>query len=125
GGVDSDCRIIHYAHSLGGTDTNMAKNLLTPEELAKIEVVTFGSASLITEGDFGQVMNYVSRRDGIPMTDPFTYFAFIFGGEVPNVVFVGDYQGIPLVDHFFDSPNYRGVLDQLGASFIEQYGQFI
>jgi hypothetical protein len=121
GGVEGGGKIIHFAHSMGGTDTWVAKTLLTPEECQMIEVVTFGSASLIGEDEFAQVTHYVSRRDGIPMTDPYAYFRSLFYEE-SHVMWVGSAQGIPFIDHMFTSPNYQQVLNSLGEAFVETYG---
>ena len=60
GGVDGGGKIIHYAHSIGGADTLIAKSLLTPEEQAMIDVITIGSATLIPNHGFNSVINYVS-----------------------------------------------------------------
>jgi hypothetical protein len=70
GGVEGGGKIIHYAHSIGTTDTWAARNLLTPEEEAMISIYTFGSPSLIKVNGFQQVTNYVSVRDGVCMLDP-------------------------------------------------------
>lgn len=42
GGIEQGGVIIHYAHSLGGSETDRARELLAPEEQKMIRVMTFG-----------------------------------------------------------------------------------
>jgi hypothetical protein len=125
GGTESEGIIFHYAHSLGGTDSMMAKNLMTPEELKMIHMVTIGSASLISEGDFKSVINYVSRGDGVcPIADPLKYFSGLTDkNHENNVVFIGSFWfwGLPFTDHAITSPTYQNILDCLGKDFVEKY----
>jgi len=102
GGVDSGGIIFHYAHSLGGTQTNLAKNLLTPEELKMIRVITMGSPTLIRDDRFHSVVNIISCRDIISAFDPIGFVsAMIFE---TNSFFVGSHwDGWPVVDHPFYS----------------------
>lgn len=102
GGVQSHGRIIHYAHSIGGTETLCAKKLLTPEEQQKIWVITFGSATMIPNEGFHKTINYVSYRDGVSqVVDPLRYFPALFSKNT-NIVFVGTPIGYPFIDHLFD-----------------------
>jgi hypothetical protein len=122
GGVNGGGRIIHYAHSLGGSETDFARQLLTPEELRMISVVTFGSACIIANGGFSNVANYISCRDGIYLFSPIDYIKGALDSN-SNVIFVGSLiDGWPLMDHFFCGDNYRLIVEKLGRQFIETYG---
>ncbi len=116
GGCRGQGKIIHYAHSLGGTDTYNALKRLSPEERKHVHIITFGSASLIPEDN---VINYIAFRDAIPYFDPIGYISAIMGTR-PNVNFIGSRNGIPLVDHLLFGETYRGILEELGAQFQKE-----
>jgi hypothetical protein len=121
GGVDGGGIIIHYAHSIGATDTYNAKDLLLPEEQKMIHVITIGSPSLIPENaGFGSAVHYVSRRDGVCLLDPIGYFQGQFS-ENSNVHFLGTYAGIPLIDHTIYQETYNTILRELGERFLEAH----
>lgn len=120
GGPHEGGIIIHYAHSLGGTDTASALTLLTPEERACIRVVTFGSATLIQEESCYKVDNYVSVNDAVPaIADIKSYFYGLMKWQ-NNIYFLSS-NTLPCVDHIFTNETYRKVLDELGAKFQEEY----
>ena len=121
GGVDGGGKILHYAHSIGGTNTAVARDLLTPEEQKMIEVITIGSAKLIPEGGFASVTNYISCRDIVGTFDSAAYFNTF--SEISNVIFVGNHQGIPLIDHLISMETYRRLIEYLGKQFMEKHGQ--
>ena len=102
GGPDNGGIIFHYAHSLGGTETHLAKFLLNPEELKMIRVITFGSPTLIPNEGFHSVTNLISCRDVISALDPIGFVsALVFE---TNSFFVGSHwDGYPIVDHPFYS----------------------
>lgn len=124
GGTQGGGVIIHYAHSIGGTETLMAKRYMSLEEQRMIHVVTFGSATMVPEGGFRSVINIVSVRDGVCYLDPWRYAMAALGIQ-KNVIFIGNMRdGAPLVDHslcnywqfwrsnYFD--NYYRDLDKRG-----------
>jgi RHS repeat-associated protein len=115
GGTDGGGLIIHYAHSLGGTNTLLAKKMLTPEELRMIRVITIGSATMVSNNDFESVTNYVSMRDGVFLID---FFGHMYN---QNVVYVGSLLGAPLIDHFLMVETYQRLIAFLGKEFVESY----
>lgn len=119
GGEEGPGIIIHYAHSLGSAETNSAQSLLTSAEKRKLRIFTFGSPVLIQNSGFAGVTNYVSRLDTVPLFDPYTYFSALFGKNESNVVFIGSYWGLPLLDHYIDHKNYMTVLRGLGRFFSQ------
>lgn len=120
GGVGSGGIIFHYAHSLGGTTTNLAKNLMTPEELKMIRVITMGSPTLIRDDSFHSVTNIISCRDCISFFDPIGFIsAIVFEGT--NSVIVGtDRDDLP----YFDHPFY-GYWTHLKNHFWEELEEFM
>lgn len=120
GGPQSGGTIIHYAHSIGGTDTLAAKNLLTAEEQKMIQVITMGSPSMINDPGLGSCINYVSVRDGVCMLDPINYIKGLFFDS--NIVFLSNFsEGYPFIDHLISDSTYRSILEQLGLQFIQTY----
>lgn len=124
GGTEGGGKIIHYAHSIGGSDTNAAKKLLTPQELKMIHVTTIGSPTLISNEGFGSVINYVSKRDGVCLFDPTNYIGkLIYPDSKPNtkVVYLGTFQGVPFIEHTLAAQSYDDILNILGKQFQEEY----
>ena len=123
GGVDQGGLIIHYAHSIGGTDTYRARTLMTPEELRMIKVVTIGSATLIPNQEFQSVINYTSLRDGVSQI--FDLLSYMWGVMDPEteVVYLDSIWGLPMIDHMIANPAYNAVVRQNGAVFVEKYGR--
>lgn len=111
GGIEGKGVIVHYAHSIGGTETCAAKKLLLPEEARKIRVIAFGTATVIHhDSGFHSVVNYISYRDGVPLTHPFQYpysspFLYLQAllSKKDHVVFIGTPAGVPLIDHMFET----------------------
>jgi hypothetical protein len=122
GGVNSGGIIIHYAHSIGASDTWNARTLLTPQEKSMIRVVTIGSPFMIHEDGLHSVINYVSIRDGVSILDPFGYFRGHYY-EDSCVHFLGNWRdGWPLVDHPICGSTYEALLYKLGSDFVTTYG---
>jgi len=126
GGVDSDGIIIHYAHSIGASDTWNARTLLTAEEKSMIRVITIGSPIMIHKDGLHSVVNYVSVRDGVSLLDPFGYYRGHYQDPDSNVVFLGNWRdGWPIIDHPIYSPTYMALLYKLGNEFIEKFGRVL
>jgi len=122
GGVDGGGLIIHYAHSVGGTETYAASSLLTPEERQMIRIISIGSASIIPSTlGYESVVNYASLRDGVFLLDTEGILRNLFFGE-HNVIYLGDIYGIPLIDHLMTMDTYRTLIEELGQKFIEEHG---
>ncbi|MGZ3633934.1 MAG: hypothetical protein ACXU9U_05740 [Parachlamydiaceae bacterium] len=122
GGPGGGGTIIHYAHSIGGTNTLRAKSLLTPEEQSMIQVVTLGSPTMIPDEGFQSVINYVSVHDWVTFLDAnrlFTYFT-----DYAHIICVGDPDNPPIarslfVDHLLDDETYKALIIYHGQKFIE------
>jgi len=124
GGVNQGGVIVHYAHSLGGSDTDRARSLLTPEEQKMIRVFTFGSATMVRNEGFQSVINIVSVYDGVssPLLEPFGHLRNYFDPE-SNIRFYPcfDKTTWPLCDHAFDGLTYSAILSELGVNFLNEF----
>ncbi len=126
GGIGNGGIIIHYAHSLGGTDTDRARALLSPEEQKMIRVITFGSATMIRNHGFQSVVNYVNINDIVSYTlfvDPHGHVRNYFDPNT-NIRFHGNrnYSHFLSWDgHALLGPSYRELLLDLGEQFIQEF----
>lgn len=122
GGVDGGGTIVHYAHSIGGTDTYRARSLMTPEELKMIQVITIGSATMVPNREFQSVVNYTSLRDGVSQIDTFGYIWGFLDSQT-NIVYLDTFWGMPIVDHVIGNPGYSAILKLKGDDFVYKYGR--
>jgi len=111
GGTEGGGKIIHYAHSIGGTETLRARLLLSPEEQKMISVTIYGPATMLPSTGFSSVLHFVSRRDGVCYLDPVGYVAALWN-QPENIIFLGAHSGgYPFVDHLFE--NYWNYLKEV------------
>ncbi len=120
GGTSGGGLIVHYAHSLGGTDTQVALSQMKPEEKKMIRVLTFGSPTLVADSECLSVMNYVSVKDGVPLLSGLEYLKAILGWR-NDVCFVESQSILPLIDHLFSGETYRRIVEDLGRKFQEEH----
>jgi len=120
GGIDGGGKIIHYAHSIGATHTKTALSLLSPEERAMIQVYTFGSPTMIYGEGTQNVLNFMSVRDGVSLLDPYGFICGVLG-VYDEIVPIGTWLGIPLIDHTFNGGSYIEVMEILGRHFLQIY----
>lgn len=120
GGIHGGGLIMHFAHSIGGTNTVIARDLLSPEEQKMIKVITIASATIVPNKGFESVVNYISGCDFIGVMDPFSYINSFFNRT--NVVHLESVSGIPMLDHVLSSQTYMRLLETLGHDFLESYG---
>jgi RHS repeat-associated protein len=114
-------RIYHYAHSIGGTDTNSAVMLMPVEARKKIRVITIGSPTFVIKGDLESVENYASRNDGVPLT--FAYLSHLFNPS-SHVDFLGSPSWPPLCDHSLTpGGTYGNLMHKLGSKFLDYVEQ--
>ena len=129
GGVNGKGTIIHYAHSLGGSETDRARDLLTPEEQQKIRVTTLGSPTLVQNKGFQKVINVVSVNDGVSsfILDPFGWVKHYFNSE-SNVKYYGNLFDFPHcwpLDHALIGPTYYQALQHLGRQFCLEFANHL
>lgn len=121
GGTEQGGKIIHYAHSVGASDSWNARTLMSAEEKSMISVVTLGSPFMIHKDGLHSVINYVAVRDGVSLLDPIGYIRGL-AFENNNIKFVGSAWGMPLVDHMVEGNTYETIIQALGEEFVETYG---
>lgn len=115
GGVNGGGKIIHYAHSLGGSDTYGALKLMSAEEKAMISVTTFGSPKIIPPDGLIGATNFVSQRDVIGL------IGYVLGGW-NHTTWVGTIVGVPFVDHLICGETYSDLMQALGEDFQKEWG---
>lgn len=126
GGIQGDGVIIHYAHSIGGSETDRARDLLSPEEQRKIRVITFGSPTLIPNVGFQQVVNIVSRHDGVTsfLLNPFGWMQHYWHDAHSTVEYYGQFFNFPHIwplDHQLGGPSYGEAIRKLGEQFCLEF----
>ncbi len=106
-------RLKIIAHSQGGLMLSRALAYLDDSERQSLDIITIGSAKLISEGEAGSVRNYIARRDPVPLADPINYIRASFG-LMQNVEFIGSLIGKPF-DHSMFGETYPNILQREGA----------
>ncbi len=117
--------IPHGAHSQGGIITELALEMLSPEERSHLHVHTFGSGSLFSSRLAHSVSHHVSLRDGVPYVSPFRFMKSMLRhmrGKDSNVHFIGSPWGMPFIDHGISGGTYDEELHNQGGVFKETYG---
>lgn len=123
GGVNGGGIIVHYAHSIGGTNTVLAKAFLSPEEQKMIHVVSVGSASMIPNEGFASAINYISRRDFVACVSLLLSVFHPSPEGDTHVSIVGSHlDGWPVIDHLLTGETYLRAIEVLGKKFIDQHG---
>ncbi len=122
GGPENGCTIIHYAHSIGATDSWIAKSLLSKEEQQCIHVITIGSPTMIPhDAGFASVVNYVSKRDGVSII--FDTIGCLNGWLYDdNNIYLLESDSILPWDHYITAPGYSEIIRLLGENFVKIYG---
>jgi len=121
GGVNGGGRVELLSHSQGGIMTSNLKEKggLSPDQCKKIHVATFGSAKFVNNDDFGSAVNYVSKRDSIPLVNHFNYLSARIKPR-SDVIFLNSSE-IPLTDHAWENKAYqKGLADYRGISPIRR-----
>ena len=86
-----------------------------------LDVVTYGSASIINDRDLNYVKNYINSSDVVPMTDPINYFKARFSNE-DHVVFMKSDPGVYFEHGFLTDGNYSNARKYECERFKSQYG---
>lgn len=121
GGVEGGGLIIHYAHSLGGTDTDRARDLLSDKELQLIRVITIGSATMIRKGGFQDVINFRSDRDWIPYVDKLAINRAFHDYDYDIRTVNSKQTPTPKFEHELSCATYMFILKELGREFKRKF----
>ncbi len=109
-------------HSQGCTRLNNIGNLLQEHERQRISVEAYGPATIIQEGKFKSVDNYISVFDCVPWTSAWNYIKNVAGFD-SNATFLTPNSWNPLTEHFLMGETYWQKMRDLGEKFQEKYLQ--
>lgn len=109
-----DFNILAVAHSQGGLIMNNLSRT-SPASCSQIHVRTLGSASTIAGSPFASVMNYVSTKDPIPLTDPIGFYAGRRGRRPLTLI---PSRSDQIVDHCVGSSTYQYALGEIRSDYL-------
>ncbi len=118
GGVGSGVIRVE-AHSRGGLVLSLALQHLTSEEKSMLCVSTYGSASLIKPEGLKSCVNYVSRNDYVPWTDPIGMLAAKLGLR-SDVVFLDPIEK-GWFEHGINCETYKQARKMDARNFMRDY----
>ncbi len=116
---DSKLEITAYCHSQGSTRFKNIGGILGDEHCKRIKAYTFGGATIIPEGRFKSVENFVSKFDFVPCTSGWGYFKNVLGFD-SNVTFLTPSSYNPLTEHFLLGDTYWQQIQELGRDFQKE-----
>mmetsp|Transcript_32887 Transcript_32887/g.49628 ORF Transcript_32887/g.49628 Transcript_32887/m.49628 type:complete len:321 (-) Transcript_32887:15-977(-) len=122
--VGKNGKVVHIAHSQGALLTYLAAKQLSPIEMSKIEVITFGGAAALQksqETPFARVVNYYSVNDPLLLVVPPAAEALRSGFENEEFCFLAPRIGNPIHDHYLLGPTYAQALAWEGRRFQQKY----
>ena len=123
--VGSKGQVVHIAHSQGALVTHLASRRLTPHEMSKIEVLSFGGAAALQRTaatPFKRCVNYYSTNDPLLLLVPEAVQA-LRSGFVGNeeFCFLAPREGDPIADHSLLGLTYSQALAWEGLRFQRKY----
>lgn len=138
--------VVHIAHSQGALVTCLAAKQLTPLEMSKIEVISFGGATPVRstpETPFKRCINYYSVNDPLLFLNP-SAEAALRSGFNHNTYYSNNHQnqnnkkqkedefcflaprvGDPIADHMLLGPTYASALEWEGKRFERKYQSYL
>lgn len=119
GGADGGGEIWHHAHSKGAAVTEAVRPSLGSITNMMV-VATYGGAAHASEKNYKSATNYVATMDWVSLAGP--SLAGLLGAR-NDVVFLPSSSWIPIVDHAWDGPVYRGAYKDVGQDFQNKYGR--
>ena len=119
-------KVIHIAHSQGALLTHLASQQLTPLQMSRIEVLTFGGAAAIRKTPmtpFCRCINYYSVNDPLLLLVPSAAQALRSGfvGENEEFCFLLPRIGDPIRDHNLLGATYASALEWEGKRYQRDY----
>ncbi len=117
---DPNCRFTSSVHSRGGIQIMNTGRLLNPEQRKHIDVLSYGSATLIPDDYFKSAKNNISMLDLVTMTNPIAYFMGLIGKQF-DVIFLSPASCNPLKEHGLLEETYLSEITRRGNDFKELY----
>ncbi|MCH9627351.1 MAG: hypothetical protein S4CHLAM2_09890 [Chlamydiales bacterium] len=117
---DPEHRFTSTVHSRGGIRLMATGRLMTPEQRSHIDVISYGSGTLIPNDYFGSAVNNLSCMDPIPMTNPLAYGISLMSDRF-NVNFLTPTSYCPLKEHGLLGSTYLKQIKQDGEEWIQDH----
>jgi len=127
--------VVHIAHSQGALVTCLAAQQLTPLEMSKIEVISFGGATPVRstpETPFRRCVNYYSLNDPLLFLNRNAESALRSGFrnhqshlDDDEFCFLAPRVGDPIADHMLLGPTYVSALEWEGKRFERKYRSYL
>jgi len=118
---DPDHRFTSSVHSRGGTQIMNTGRFLKPEQRAHIDVIAYGSATLIPRSYFNEAKNNLSLLDVVTMTNPLAFSIGLISSKQYNVNLLSPLTGCPLKAHGFLEATYAEEVAKKGYDFRKTY----
>jgi len=119
-GLDPDGRILLYGFSQGGQIIDGIRPYFSAEQLSRIDVVSLGSAKVISNEGFGSVRNYISSADFVTfITDPLGMIKSLFS-DSHRVEFLSS-TALPFSGHELINDAYQDQITRDGYAFSRRY----
>ncbi len=115
--VGPDGRLTLIGFSQGGQIIDSIRPYFTTAELKQMDVLTFGSAKMVSEKEFGSAVNYVSLADPIPfIADPLGCIKAAFNNDI-RIEYLRS-NSLPGIGHYFASHTYQMALGIEGREYL-------
>lgn len=118
---DPNHRFTSCVHSRGGIQMMNTGRLLSHDQRQHIDVLTYGSATLIPKGYFRTATNILSRLDVVSMTNPLAYGMGLVSRKQFNMQFLPPVTRSPWREHSLLGPTYAREIERRGGDFEETY----
>ena len=113
---DPNHRFTSSVHSRGGIQIMNTGRLLTPDQRQQIDVISYGSATLIPNGYFRSAKNNLSALDVVTMTNPLAFCMGLLGQQF-DVNILTPSTRCPLKAHGFLEETYAKEINKRGREF--------
>ncbi|MFN0065349.1 MAG: RHS repeat domain-containing protein [Chlamydiales bacterium] len=117
---DPNYRFTSSVHSRGGIQMMNTGRFLSPEQREHIDVIAYGSATLIPRGYFRSAKNNLSSMDVVTMTNPLAYCVGLLGQQY-DMNFLSPSTHCPWKAHGFSARIYAEEIKKRGDEFKELY----
>ena len=118
---DPNHRFTSSVHSRGGTQMMNTGKFLSPDQRQQIDVLTYGSATLIPNGYFRYAENNLSLLDVVSMTNPVASIVGLMSNKQYNMNFLSPSTRSPLKAHGFLEATYADEIREKGHVFEKTY----
>jgi len=118
---DPEHRFTTSVHSRGGTQLMNTGRLLSPDQKKHIDVLAYGSATLIPKDYFGSAENNLNLLDVVCMTNPLAYAMGMMSDKYYNINVLPAQTKCPRKAHGFLEETYADQVKASGDRFKEVF----